>query len=189
MNLSRISEITPQQLLSGTSALLGLILIAVQFWAFGSGDASGISTRSPAEVRSSREKVQVLAAARAAIASRGVADPAAIPRRSYVPQSVETAEAIEEIQPEFAAVAPGEQEPEAIAIVPVPPQLKGIVQVRDLRGNLRLRAIYPQGNVAAGALIDGYRVKAISADRVVLVRDGQETVQRVASGAFGTRVL
>lgn len=191
MNLSRLSELTPQQLLGGASILLALLLIAVQFWAFSSSNGTDRAARIPVEVRSSQERVQSLAAARAAIASRGAPDPAAIPRRSYVPQTAETAEAmavdetIEAPAPETAGTASGEGAPEAVAIVPVPPQLKGIVQIRDLRGILRLRAVYPQGSVAAGAVVDGYRVKTISAGQVVLVRDGQETVQRVASGAFG----
>lgn len=195
MNLSRLSELTPQQLLGGASALLALLLIAIQFWAFSSSNGSGGVARVPVEVRSSQEKVQALTTLRTAIASRGIADPALIPKRSYVPQTAETAEAIEAFAtiaapaPESAGAASGEGAPAAVAIVPVPPQLKGIVQIRDLHGILRLRAVYPQGSVAAGALVDGYRVKTISAGQVVLVRDGQETVQRVASGAFGSRVL
>lgn len=189
MNLSRLPALSLQQVLIGASVGIGLLLLVIQFWAFTVFPKNG-GARIPNEVSAARGKLQNLTAAREAIAKRGVVDVAAIPQRDFTPVAPEHQEALAEVEtadsvePEAAGgVAPATAG--IVEVVEVVPQLKGIAQIRDVSGQIRLRAAYPQGILAEGALVDGYRIRTISVDQVVLVKNGKELVQRVGKGASG----
>lgn len=183
MSGSRLSKFPPQQLVIWGSVIALLLLLGIRYFIFFS-DPESAAARMPKNVRSSRDKLTALSEARQAVARRGTIDYATIPDREYG-VIVNDDSAADDGVPYPADDQDGVQ---SATLSPVAesqvPELRGIVQSRDMEGNVTLRACYPRTTVTVGGSIEGYRVTRITTDQVTLLKDGRELVQKVVDNRF-----